>query len=165
MKIYLTRHAHYLPQYGDDGSITEIGQNQISKLAERFIREGVRFGQVYSSSKIRAVESAQLLCEKMGIEGIVLSEQLVEDMPEEEVSDVVNRMKGFIEDIKKGTGSDSCAIFSHCFAIKYFLNSIKKDPNRRILPHAGVILIDYSGSTPEIMEYDSRTHLQGIETL
>ena len=164
MKIYLIRHAHYLPVNDGDGPLTDKGKVQSTNLAKRLIRESVKFKRIYSSPKTRAREIADICCKIMGNEGIIFSGQLVEEQFDEEPSDVVNRMKWFIDFIKSEVGNDSCAVFSHCYAIRYLLNSIEKNPDRIVLPHAGIALLDYIDSKLRIMDYNPKLHLEGIES-
>lgn len=100
----------------------------------------------------------------MGIEGLVLSHSLVEEEYEEDREDVINRMRRFIDKIKLEVKDNSCGVFSHSYAIKHFLNSIYKDKDRTVLPHAGVVLLDYTDSNPIITNYDPSKHLNGIES-
>jgi broad specificity phosphatase PhoE len=100
----------------------------------------------------------------MGIEDLVLSNTLVEEEFEEDREDVIDRMRWFIDKIKLEIYNNSCGIFSHSYAIKYFLNSLVKNPDREVLPHAGVVLLDYTNSKPIITDYDSNKHLKGIES-
>jgi broad specificity phosphatase PhoE len=166
MKIYLIRHGHYTSENENDGPLTEKGIIQIQRLAKRFIHENIRFNEIYSSSLLRASQSAKECSKIMGIEGIVESNQLVEAKNHEDIEDVSQRVNDFMkmlnsEDKKRNS---TFGIFSHCYTIKYFLNSFKRDPNRKILPHAGFVLLEFSDSTPRILEYASNSHLEGIES-
>jgi len=165
MKIYLIRHGHYLPEWNSkDGFLTEKGKKQIENLGLRFLKEKVNFKKIYSSPKIRARESAQECCKILGIENIIYSEGLIEINGIENEKDVAKRMENFIEDISCEFEKDSFGIFSHCYAIKYLLNSFDFDSYRNVLPHAGVTLLDYSGKKIKILEYNPDKHLKGIES-
>ena len=170
MELYLIRHAHYIPDGESsryiqrDGHLSEDGKLQSERLGERFVKEGLKFDKIYSSKTIRAEETAQICCRVMGIEGIISSEELVEDQIDEEPNDVVNRMRDFIDDIKSKFDEGCFGIFSHCFAIRYLLRTLEKNADLTVLPHTGVALLNYSSSKPIIFPYDTLKHLNGIES-
>ncbi len=165
MELYLIRHGHYSHEENQkDGSLTEKGREQIKRLGPRFSSENLNFRKIYSSTKKRAIESAQVFCKMNGIENIVFSDELVEIRTGEEVEEVVERMKRFLNEIKSEFNGGSFGIFTHCFTIKYLLNSLEPDPYRTVLPHAGVALLDYSGETQKILDYNPDKHLKNIES-
>ena len=164
MKIYLIRHGHYNPQNEADKSLSQNGIIQATRLGKRFLEENVKFEKVYSSTLKRAFETAQICTKVMGIEEVILSGDLVEEKSSEEYEDVVQRMRNFIDKLKDQSPESTLGIFSHSFAIKYLLNSFERDPDRSILPHTGVFLLDYTDFHLKIMEYNPRLHLNGIES-
>ncbi|MFA6023256.1 MAG: phosphoglycerate mutase family protein [Candidatus Pacearchaeota archaeon] len=165
MKIYLVRHAHYLPdrEYAYDGDITDKGRKQIEKLAERMIDENVKFKRVCSSQRIRAIKSAELFCKILGIEERLISYNLDEEYPNEENLDVSKRMRESIEEIEC---EGDAIIFSHGYAIKRLLSSIDSENylSKNILPHAGIVLLDCQNSNIKIEEYSSNLHIEEIES-
>lgn len=164
MKIYLIRHGHYVQDEGrGDGHLSLKGKEQIRCLTKRLISQEKNFNEVYSSPLVRAVESAREFCNVANIEEIIESNQLIEERSYEDVEDVVERMSLFLDDLKKQR-KELAAIVSHSYAIKYFLNSFKRDVNRKILAHGGFVLLDYKGSIPRIVDYGSTSHLKGMES-
>lgn len=166
MKVYLVRHGHYLPfeANSDDGFLTDKGKDQIRRLTLRFYEEKINFNKIYSSPKIRAKESAENYCKIAGIEKAIYSESLLEHQIYEDEEDTARRMKSFLDKIKSESPEDNFAIFSHCYAIKYLLNSINPDLYRKVLPHAGVALLDYSKNEMKILNYNPNKHLGDIES-
>lgn len=160
MKIYLIRHGHYLP---DPEKLTEKGIGQVLRLSNRFKEEGVDLSAVYSSMLPRAIESASVFCDDYGIEGFVRSSDLDEDRPDETREETGERMHDFFKCIRHGDDLD-IGVFSHFYSIRYFLNSVSGAPKGMSLPHAGVVLLDYSNDKFNVMPYSPNSHLVGIET-
>ncbi len=170
MKIYLIRHGNFTPMYDGDGFLNEKGIEQINRLRKRFIEEGVEFHRIYHSPLIRARDSANKLNmgKTVSINGLVETYQDKRDTQRAEEKDmyesdeeIVRRMRwSCLENIKSEFNEGCFGIISHCFAIRHFLNSF--NPHSRLLPHAGVVLIDYSYKEPIILDYDSEKHLKGI---
>lgn len=170
MKIYLIRHGQFIHQGGDDGHLTDLGRTQANRLGERFVQENINFNGVYSSTAIRAGETAEVCCARMGLVKILWSSKIVEEQPDENLIDVQQRMKEFIDIVKSKFNKESVAAFSHCFAIKYLLNKIEYDftgkynRDRNIVPHTGVILLEYTDSNLIITDYNPCKHLNGLES-
>ncbi len=164
MKLYLARHGNFFPENESDGSLTELGILQAQRLAERFIREGIKFKEFYSSDKIRARQTGRICCNLLGIEELITSHQLIEERNDEEDYEVVERMRNFIDGIKGEVGNNSCGIISHFYAIKHLLKSLSVPIDFCRLPHTGVVLLDYTGTNPLYARYSPNLHLEGIET-
>ena len=62
MKIYFVRHGH--PNYTTD-SLTELGHRQAAAAAQRL--KGCGIGEIYSSSKGRAVQTAEYTASLLGL--------------------------------------------------------------------------------------------------
>ena len=65
MKIYFVRHGH--PDYAND-CLTELGKRQAKAAAERLSGKGIE--RVYSSTKGRALETAEHTARRLGLEVI-----------------------------------------------------------------------------------------------
>ena len=68
MKIVFVRHGH--PDYHED-CLTELGHLQAETAARRLESEGIE--EIYSSTRGRALETAQYTAKRIGISTIVPS--------------------------------------------------------------------------------------------
>lgn len=75
MKVYLIRHAHAVdegPRLGDDHRyLTARGRRVAREVGARLEREGVIFDAVLSSPLPRALQTAELVAERVGFTGVV----------------------------------------------------------------------------------------------
>lgn len=163
MKIYLIRHGNFIPMWDGDGYLSEKGDEQINRLRERFIEEGIEFDNVYHSPLIRARDSAEKLNmgEMISLNGLVESNQDMRGgVVYESEEEIIRRMKWSLDHIKSNCEGDCFGVISHCYSIRDLLNSFSSDS--KLLPHTGVVLLDYSSKEPRILDYDSEKHLEGI---
>ena len=162
--IYLVRHSKYTPSesLAGDGYLSKEGILQSERLAKRFIDEKIDITKVYSSPLIRARETADILCKALFLPDKINSWDLVEETIDETREDTIERMSDFFNNLSCKSGQEDIIAVSHSFAIKYFLNSLDKNLNRSVLPHAGVTLLDFSNSENTILDYNPKSHLDGI---
>lgn len=171
MKMYLIRHGEYESDpekikfnldyaTGEpDGKLSDLGKDHVTGLAEIFRRKNIKVDRIYSSKFERAIESAKVFGKAFGIEEITLSYLLIEaNYDREEISDVEERMKRFIDEMKSKHDKKIIAAFSHSSAIRTLLDTIQKDKNREGLDYTGYALIDYSQNKPRIVEYNNCPH-------
>ena len=72
MNIYVTRHGQRMDYHKFEGPtgyhpLTELGRQQARKLAKRLDGEGFS-GRIYSSPFSRCLETADVICEELGME-------------------------------------------------------------------------------------------------
>lgn len=73
MRIIFIRHGE--PSY-ETGGLTEKGHAQAAAVAERLVQEGIQ--QIYSSTLVRALETAEYTAEKLNISEIIPCEFMCE---------------------------------------------------------------------------------------
>jgi phosphohistidine phosphatase len=68
--IYLLRHGEAEPRTGDDAArrLTAKGERQARDAGRALAELGVRIDACLSSPKVRALETARLACEALGVE-------------------------------------------------------------------------------------------------
>lgn len=73
MKIYIVRHGQTeenlqrILQGHMPGTLTEQGKEQVQKAAEQLSKEGVKFTRIVSSDLKRAMDSAQIIADKLNL--------------------------------------------------------------------------------------------------
>lgn len=114
-KIYLVRHG----AYGADGGLDIPGAIQIARAAEEIKTDldsySIKEVEVYSSPKKRAVQSAEILKDRLEAKAMQIEEALNED--ESKVGTLVRKLQ--IEDGKRGA-----VLVSHMPDIEHFLREI-----------------------------------------
>ena len=89
LDLYLIRHAESEMNLLHEGIIggrsnatvlSKRGEYQASLLGERFVNNGIAFDEIYSSTAVRTIKTAQIVAEKLGysLDNIVRSPQLLE---------------------------------------------------------------------------------------
>lgn len=76
MKVLFIRHGQTvinvdgkIHRVDDDAGLTELGKKQAEIVAEVCKRQGIE--TIYSSPELRAVETAQIIGEKLGFQSII----------------------------------------------------------------------------------------------
>ena len=72
--------SHLIGGRSNHSPLTETGINQSGFLGQRFLADNIKFDRVYSSTAVRAYQTAKIACEKVQypIENIILSEEILE---------------------------------------------------------------------------------------
>jgi len=87
LELYLIRHAESEMNYdttqiggrSNHVQLTEKGKEQARLLAQRLLREGTRFDEIYTSPAIRAIDTAKIVCSTIcGLDKIVIREDIQE---------------------------------------------------------------------------------------
>lgn len=86
VKVFLIRHSHAIDEHhgliDEDRHLTAEGRLRARAVGAALAREGVGFDAVISSPLARAVQTAELVCEKVGYLGIIaISRTLVHSLP------------------------------------------------------------------------------------
>jgi phosphohistidine phosphatase len=74
MRLYIVRHAwagdRDPAQWRDDGQrpLTEKGAKRFRRVAKRLVKRGVKPAQIATSPLVRCLQTAQILCDRIGIE-------------------------------------------------------------------------------------------------
>jgi len=74
MKIYLIRHAHASPSAGQPDAhrfLSSDGRTTARGVGRRLHQEGVAFDAVFTSPLVRAVQTAELICESLHYTGLI----------------------------------------------------------------------------------------------
>ena len=84
MRIFLIRHGQSkggkkkIIAGQSDLSLTKLGKEQAATLGQEFLESGIKFEVVYSSDIARASQTSTIICEKLGISGIIFDKRLRE---------------------------------------------------------------------------------------
>ncbi len=88
LDIYLIRHAesqinahqHLIGGRSNDSPLSPLGEFQALWLGQRLREQEIKFDQIYSSTAVRAQQTAHITCRQMGypLENILYSEKLLE---------------------------------------------------------------------------------------
>jgi len=86
VKVFIIRHSRAIEEnhglIDDDRYLTAEGRLRARAVGAALAHEGVRFGAVISSPLVRAVQTAELVCEQVGYRGVIaISRALVHSMP------------------------------------------------------------------------------------
>ncbi len=69
MKLYLMRHGHAEPGYGiadEDRALTDVGVERVRNAAHVLAQIGIAPAHIYSSPRLRAKQTAQIVADALG---------------------------------------------------------------------------------------------------
>ena len=70
MRIYLVQHGKPVPKEQDpERPLSEQGRKDVSGIAEMLAKAKIRPSRIYHSGKLRAQQTAEILAEKLGVQG------------------------------------------------------------------------------------------------
>jgi broad specificity phosphatase PhoE len=88
ISLYLIRHGQSVANTNrekiggssEDSQLTDLGKSQAAKLGDYFTRKNICIDTIYSSTFIRAIQTAKIFAEKIGFDegNITMSDKLVE---------------------------------------------------------------------------------------
>lgn len=113
-RVYLIRHAESMANIGPDNiggrnpetPLTAKGIEQAKSLGEHFKKENVHFSQVYTSTAIRAQETAQHCLEQMGAASMW---EATDSLSEQDAGDWVGKSRAIYQrpDVRQALDSDN----------------------------------------------------------
>ncbi len=194
MKLYLVRHGqtvenvNHIHQGHTDGQLTELGQEQALRIAERLRKES--FDVIYASDLGRAANTARAIAkfhkgtpmhfarelrerDMGGHEGIPWDDEWDwDDLPEnvEPNDSMMRRAKGLLDRVYDEYPEGNILFVSHGGLLNALLAAIEKDEmnEQRFIPleNTSITILDLrEGGDHEIHLLNCVEHLEPIETL
>jgi probable phosphoglycerate mutase len=86
MKIIIVRHGQSVDNVtrtisGPDTLLSDLGREQAKSLGKELLEKGMNFDAVYSSTYVRARETATIICNELKIDNIIFEERFREGNP------------------------------------------------------------------------------------
>jgi broad specificity phosphatase PhoE len=151
MKIYLIRHA----EEGEDGGLSELGQEQALDLAKWLQDKGLR--ALYSSDRPRASETAEIVAPNLQLSPRILPhfEEVRELEPLESIEEARERAEGgLLYAVGKNTGRN-IAVVAHSKLIRQLLAkfNLREFVDGDELPNTGVVILGYNEGKFKLLGY------------
>jgi len=162
-EILLIRHA--IARAGPvDPPLAYVGPEQADQLGMELLARQIEFQDIYSSPKLRAIETAQISTRHIGIcsKDILQRDDLVEggELESDENEYPNQRVKRFLETLMTNEQESNYAVYTHGYMIYTTINQMLDANLRRMPHHASISVLRYGPQGIQLVKYDDHNHIE-----